>query len=174
MLDIKEICSTDNVLEVTDVNQWDWWTRRQEETKVHTQTKCIPLRFTENTGFFRQQYDVEALEFFPAYEIYKHYIDEYLDLLSNHYKFDNWLAILAKLEAGGSILTHRDAGKWLAECNRIHLPIQTNPDVEFLCGNTRMSMKRGVFYEINNIKRHGVCNKSTEDRVHLIIDLSPG
>jgi hypothetical protein len=171
MLDIEEICSTDNVLEVTDLSQWDWWTRRQEETKVHQQTKCIPLRFTNSTAFFRHQYDVETLEFFPAYKIYKNYIDEYLEQLSKRHTFNNWLAVLTKLEAGGKIKAHIDEGKWLTQCHRIHLPIQTNEGVEFLCGKTRMNMKRGVFYEINNTKVHGVWNNSTEDRVHLIIDL---
>ncbi len=172
MFDIKEICYTDNVLEVTDLSLWDEWTRRQDETKLHRQTKCIPLRFTDNPEFFRKKYNVESLRFFPAYDIYKDYINEYLDLLRTYYKFDNYIAILTKLEAGGKIKVHNDTGEWLTKCHRIHLPIQTNPDVSFLCGKTRMNMKRGVFYEINNTDIHGVWNNSAEDRIHLIIDLN--
>lgn len=173
MFEIKEICAAKSVLEITDDKQWGWWTKRQDQTKLHSQTECIPLRFTDKPEFFRERFNREDIKFFPAYEIYKPILDEYLELLSDHYEWIDYIAILTKLLPRSKIRRHRDAGKWLKVAHRIHMPVATNPDVMFSVCGTEINMKRGVFYEINNVLPHRAVNGSDEDRIHLIIDLLP-
>lgn len=173
MFEIKEICAAKSVLEITDDEQWGWWTQRQELTNVHKKTECIPLKFTDKPAFFRERFNRENIKLFPAYEIYKPILDEYLELLSDHYEWIDYIAILTKLLPRSKIRRHRDQGKWLEAVHRIHMPVVTNPDVLFSVGETRINMKRGVFYEINNVLPHDAVNRSDEDRVHLIIDLLP-
>jgi tetratricopeptide (TPR) repeat protein len=58
-------------------------------------------------------------------------------------------------------------------CHRIHLPIVTNEDVVFHVGGEEINMHAGELWEINNGTVHGVENRGTEDRIHLIVDWMP-
>ena len=51
--------------------------------------------------------------------------------------------------------------------------IKTNSEVDFYIEDKSYSLKEGVWYEINNQKNHSVINKSSMDRVHLIVDILP-
>lgn len=81
--------------------------------------------------------------------------------------------LLIRLEAGKSIEAHSDGGEYLKISRRHHIPIITNQKVGFQVGNTAIHMFPGECWEINNTKFHSVWNKSTEDRVHLLVDIIP-
>jgi Flp pilus assembly protein TadD len=53
------------------------------------------------------------------------------------------------------------------------MPIVTNGDVVFHVGGQEINMQAGELWEINNGTVHGVDNRGTEDRVHLIVDWMP-
>jgi hypothetical protein len=53
---------------------------------------------------------------------------------------------------------------------RIHIPIQTNPDVEFYVSGERLLLEEGHSYYVNVNLPHRVNNRGTADRVHLVID----
>jgi hypothetical protein len=55
---------------------------------------------------------------------------------------------------------------------RIHIPITTNPDVLFYCGDQRIHMQAGECWIFDSWRRHKVVNNSSQDRVHLVIDTS--
>ena len=49
-----------------------------------------------------------------------------------------------RLAAGSSIREHRDPGLSIEEgVFRLHVPVRTNPDVEFLVGGRLMTMAEG-------------------------------
>jgi hypothetical protein len=78
---------------------------------------------------------------------------------------------LLKLNAGSIIKEHRDA-----ELNfesgeiRLHIPVCTHPDVEFLLDKERVSPREGECWYMNFNLLHSIQNKSTVNRVHLVID----
>lgn len=78
---------------------------------------------------------------------------------------------LLKLAAGSSIRRHRDyyLGPEDGEV-RLHVPVRTNADVEFVLDDRRVPMAQGELWFLNFNKYHSVDNRSAEDRVHLVID----
>lgn len=78
---------------------------------------------------------------------------------------------LLKLNAGSIIKEHRDA-----ELNfesgeiRLHVPVITHPDVEFLLDKERLALREGECWYMNFNLPHSIRNNSAVNRVHLVID----
>jgi hypothetical protein len=53
---------------------------------------------------------------------------------------------------------------------RIHIPIRTNPDVEFYVCGERLQFDEGGCYYVNVNLPHRVNNRGQADRIHLVID----
>lgn len=81
--------------------------------------------------------------------------------------------LFIKLEAGKSIGEHEDDGAYLYRAARHHIPIITNPGVNFIIDGESKHVPEGECWEINNNKTHAVENNGTEDRIHLLIDIVP-
>ena len=80
-------------------------------------------------------------------------------------------ARLLKLGRGAVIKPHKDAE--LAFENgeaRIHVPIFTNPGVEFFLEDQRVPMEPGSCWYINANLPHRVANRGETDRIHLVVD----
>lgn len=77
---------------------------------------------------------------------------------------------LMKLAAGAEVLTHVDFNYHWYTRVRVHVPIITNPGVQFHCGNKSLHMQPGECWIFNSWHRHRVANTSDRDRVHLVID----
>lgn len=58
------------------------------------------------------------------------------------------------------------------DLRRFHLPITTNEDVIFYCGDSQINMKVGQCWEFDYKKWHKVLNNGTTHRIHLLVDLS--
>ncbi len=78
--------------------------------------------------------------------------------------------MLVSLPAGRNVKPHVDLGYHLQNSHRIHLPIFTNEDVQFIVNDTIIPMCEGMLTEINNNIQHSVNNNSSQCRIHLIID----
>ncbi|PVM90603.1 aspartyl/asparaginyl beta-hydroxylase domain-containing protein [Caulobacter endophyticus] len=78
---------------------------------------------------------------------------------------------LMKLAPGSVIKTHYDedldAGSQLV---RFHVPVVTNPDVDFRLNGVRVVMEAGSAWYLKLTDPHSVANHGMEDRVHLVID----
>lgn len=78
---------------------------------------------------------------------------------------------LLKLNAGSSIKEHRDA-----ELNfesgeiRLHIPVLTDPGVEFILDKERLTLQEGECWYMNFNLPHAINNNSSVNRVHLVID----
>lgn len=79
-------------------------------------------------------------------------------------------AQIALLPPGGSIAAHRDRGPTLEASHRVHVPITTHPDVDFIVEQQRLVLAVGQAYELDNMRIHAVTNRSPIDRIHLIVD----
>ena len=80
-------------------------------------------------------------------------------------------ARLMALEAGAVIREHRDPGTALADAvTRIHIPIQTSPQVLFRIDGEQVHFSAGHAWYMDASCRHAVENRGAAPRVHLVID----
>ncbi|MFN0314576.1 MAG: aspartyl/asparaginyl beta-hydroxylase domain-containing protein [Burkholderiales bacterium] len=78
---------------------------------------------------------------------------------------------LLRLKAGSIIKEHRDHKLGFEDGEvRIHIPISTNPGVEFHLDGDLIPMKEGEAWYVNVNLPHRVKNLGATDRVHLVID----
>lgn len=76
-----------------------------------------------------------------------------------------------KLAAGAEIGRHRDYELAVEDGEvRIHIPVCTNPDVEFILEEKRVDMKEGEAWYLNFNCFHSVRNLGSTDRIHLVMD----
>lgn len=80
-------------------------------------------------------------------------------------------ARLMRLKAGAEIKPHRDHGLSL-ECGeaRLHVPIHTSTDVNFIVDNKTIPMRAGELWYFNADQVHEVYNRGSDDRINLVID----
>lgn len=81
-------------------------------------------------------------------------------------------ARLMRLASGSVIKEHTDVGLRFEEgLARVHIPILTNPDVEFYLNRLRVVLAAGSCWYLRLSDPHRVANRGKTDRVHLVIDL---
>jgi hypothetical protein len=79
---------------------------------------------------------------------------------------------LMRLGAGSVIKQHADLDLAIETgAARVHVPVVTNPDVEFLLNGSRVRMKAGEAWYLRLSDPHAVANRGASDRVHLVLDL---
>jgi hypothetical protein len=78
---------------------------------------------------------------------------------------------LLRLAPGSIIREHSDfdLGEELGEV-RLHVPVVTNPDVEFYLAGTRVAMDAGECWYLDLSLPHRVQNRGAVERVHLVVD----
>ena len=80
-------------------------------------------------------------------------------------------ARLMRLHAGAEIGEHRDHGVGAENGEaRLHIPITTNPCVEFVIDGKKAPMQPGELWYMNADRPHSVANRGETDRIHLVID----
>jgi hypothetical protein len=78
---------------------------------------------------------------------------------------------LMRLTAGSVIKEHHDVELSFEDGSvRLHIPVVTNPDVDFRLNGTRVVLEAGSCWYLRLSDPHSVANRGTEDRVHLVID----
>ena len=76
-----------------------------------------------------------------------------------------------RLKPGSIIKEHKDHCLGFEDGEvRFHIPVQTNPEVEFVLNQVRVTMREGECWYLNFNLPHRVANRGTTDRVHLVID----
>jgi mannose-6-phosphate isomerase-like protein (cupin superfamily) len=77
---------------------------------------------------------------------------------------------LLRLRAGSAILEHTDQDLRFEEGEmRVHVPVQTNPDVEFVVDGRRLVLNEGDCWYIDFSLPHRIRNRGAADRIHLVI-----
>lgn len=82
------------------------------------------------------------------------------------------VARLMRLAPGSVIREHRDhdleaESGWA----RIHVPVTSNPGVEFHLNDVAVTMRPGEAWYLRLADRHRAANRGETDRVHLVIDM---
>lgn len=78
---------------------------------------------------------------------------------------------LLRLGAGSTIGEHVDYNLAFEEGHiRLHIPVATNPEVEFILAGERIEMAVGETWYLNFNLPHRVANRGGSDRIHLVID----
>ena len=79
---------------------------------------------------------------------------------------------LMRLAAGSTIKEHEDLDLGIEDGQaRIHIPITTNPDVDFRLNGRRIVMEPGSAWYLRLSDPHAVENRGAADRVHLVVDM---
>lgn len=95
------------------------------------------------------------------------YFKEILD----GFLFEKTAVRLLKLDIGAEVKPHSDNCLGYEDgCFRLHIPIITNSEVEFILDGNRLIMNEGECWYIDANFIHSVANRGTEDRIHLVID----
>ncbi len=80
-------------------------------------------------------------------------------------------ARLMRLRPGSLIKEHEDLDLSFEDGTvRIHVPVATNPDVEFYLNRSRIVMEPGSAWYLRLSDPHSVINRGDADRVHLVVD----
>ena len=77
---------------------------------------------------------------------------------------------LMGLAPGADVTPHVDAHYHWHTHMRIHVPVITNPGVEFMCGDETVHMAAGECWTFDSFRWHEVHNRGSERRVHLVLD----
>ena len=153
----------------TDERVWYADARRQDDYEVHAETQSIILVFFSGWPEVRVTHaagwDAFADVTLPVME----------QLVRKHYPPGGMVlrVVLARLLPNCRIDTHWDRHPSFSISHRIHVPLLTNPDVEFVVGADRIVTQPQHAFELNNKMQHSVTNRGTTPRVHLIFDYSP-
>jgi hypothetical protein len=93
------------------------------------------------------------------------------EIIAKHYPPGGRIirAMAAKLLSGGRIKLHTDAHASFAAAHRIHVPLVTNTEVDFLIRGVNHYLEEGIAYEVSNLDYHAVTNRGL-DRIHFIFD----
>jgi len=141
---------------------------REKRFEAHRHTQSLMLIYDEDFRHFNPTT-------LPLYEQFKVELAPLIKLISDYYQHNGFIIriIFAKLKANSKIAAHCDMQYSLMNCHRIHIPIITDEQSEFMVGGELKNIKVGEICEINNSTVHSVNNKSAADRTHLIIDWVP-
>lgn len=152
-------------VEALSPNAWLEDTTRQKSFEQHKHTQSVVMLFSSNWP----DPVVERRSGWGALSAPANALIE--EIVSRHYPAGGKVirAMAAKLLAGGRIALHRDAHPSFGASHRIHVPLATNPNVDFLIRGMNHSLLEGVAYEVSNLDYHAVTNRG-EDRVHFIFD----
>ena len=78
---------------------------------------------------------------------------------------------LLKLGPGARIREHSDFDLGFEyRIVRVHIPVRTSAEVEFVVGGERVSMGEGECWYLDLSLDHSVANAGEGDRVHLVVD----
>ena len=160
---------TERVLAV-DEAAWYADARRQDDYEVHAQTQSIILVFF--TGWPKVEVAHAA-----GWGLFSDVaIPVMQQIVSRHYPPGGMVlrAVLARLPPQCAIDPHVDRHASFSVAHRIHVPLVTNPQVQFIVGTEDIRPQVGQAFELNNAVPHGVRNDGDSARIHFIFDYSPG
>ena len=81
---------------------------------------------------------------------------------------------LMGLGSGAEVPPHVDANYYWRTHIRVHIPVITNPGVDFTCGGMTVNMAPGECWVFDTFQPHRVLNRGAEQRVHIVFDTVGG
>lgn len=81
---------------------------------------------------------------------------------------------LMRLAGQAEVIRHADQGYYWAERVRVHVPIVTQPTVQFDCDGQTINMAAGECWIFDTWRQHRVLNDAVQSRIHLVCDTVGG
>lgn len=81
---------------------------------------------------------------------------------------------LMRLSGQAEVKLHVDVHYYWRERMRVHVPIITQPNVRFYCGDKDINMAAGECWIFDTWRRHRVVNDDSQSRIHLVADTIGG
>jgi mannose-6-phosphate isomerase-like protein (cupin superfamily) len=78
------------------------------------------------------------------------------------------------LAAGREVPSHIDTHHYWRTHHRIHIPVITNAQVLFTCGDETVHMGPGECWLFDSFRWHDVQNRGAQKRIHLVLDTVGG
>ena len=156
---------------------WDKNTlRTRHKQSPHTQVSDIWLRFNDLSPYQKSEeysgiVDEHESINYPAFSELPQARILIFSLMARVEGERLGRCIISKLPAGCSIDPHVDGGSHASYYERFHIPLQTNKDCLFRCGDESVLMIPGTVWWFNNAIEHEVVNQGVDDRIHLIVDI---
>ena len=147
-----------------------WWKEHYNKAHYEGEWRVLPLRSIDGreenviavhaSAGIREWKDTPLVEKCP-----------YLQSVLGFFETQKNAVRLMKLDAGSVIKEHRDHELSFEEGEvRLHIPIITNPQVEFYLQEERVLMQEGQCWYLNLSLPHKVRNAGATARIHLVID----
>jgi len=96
---------------------------------------------------------------------------DYFKTVLDGFQFEKTAVRLLQLSVGAEVKPHSDHCLGYEDgFFRLHIPIITNKEVEFILDGNRVIMNEGECWYIDANFIHSVANRGTIDRIHLVID----
>lgn len=144
----------------------NWWVSHFNTQAYEKSWSCIALRSVE--GSLSNIIPAEGALFQDTAILAR---CPYFQQVINSFECEKTSIRLMALEPGGIIKPHRDEGASLEDgLTRLHIPIQTAPQVEFCIDGEYVHFSAGDAWYLNASCLHGVENRSQVNRVHLMLD----
>ena len=145
----------------------DLWVQHFNSNDYGGQWKCISLRSESGIAQdIRSNYGVESYQDTPLLDKIP-----YIKSIIDSWPCDKESVRLMALYPSSEIKPHRDQGcSYLDGTFRLHIPIITDPLVEFYLDGERLALVAGECWYMDFSKVHHIRNKSEIVRVHLVID----
>jgi len=77
---------------------------------------------------------------------------------------------LMRLSGRAEVRRHVDFDYYWNERVRVHIPILTQPEVRFSCGDASVNMAEGECWIFDTWRQHNVFNDADVARIHLVVD----
>jgi hypothetical protein len=77
---------------------------------------------------------------------------------------------LMRLDGNAEATAHADVNYYWMERLRVHVPVLTTPEVEFVCGERSVHMAAGEAWVFDTWRIHNVLNPNPTRRIHLVAD----
>lgn len=130
-------------------------------------TKHIVFRFVKSTQSHEKSYDLKL------WAEWSKLIFPVMEQATKSFGYERSAyprIMLAKMDPGGIIHPHVDASDSAGFPHKIHVPLQTNPQVDFYIEPKSYHFEVGKAYEVNNRVMHAVRNLGETPRIHLIFE----
>jgi hypothetical protein len=80
------------------------------------------------------------------------------------------LVTFSRTLPGAEIRSHIDGGPYFNAFHRVHVSLQTDPNIWFICEDEKISMKKGEVWILDNKRLHSVVNDGSVERINLFFD----
>jgi hypothetical protein len=122
-----------------------------------------------------------AMQDTPIYDVFREEVEKLLSFVDGEIHRIRFMKLAANNANNSELGLHTDqvdksSGTNIGKLARIHFPIITHPNVTFtvvppIGQSMHVNMQPGEYWMLDTRKPHCVTNKSSIDRVHLVVDV---